>query len=62
MATSSLFKKFVVQDDEAADRLIALDKETVEKKSHVNTNYSELERKKELLKQKIRCASHSKMH
>lgn len=56
MATSSILKTFKVNDDQAADRLIALEYKEPKKHVYINTP-EEIERKKQLLKQKIRSAS-----
>jgi hypothetical protein len=52
MPTSSIFKTFKIEDDQAADRLIALEKTTSIKHVYMDTD-KDRERKKKLLKQKI---------
>jgi len=56
MATSNVFKKFKIEDDKAADRLIALENTTSIKQVYMDTD-KDRERKKRLLKQKIRSLS-----
>jgi len=52
MPTSSIFKTFKIEDDQAVDRLIALEKTTPLKHVYMDTDKGR-ERKKKLLKQKI---------
>jgi hypothetical protein len=52
MPTCNIFKTFKIEDDQAVDRLIALEKTTSIKHVYMDTD-KDRERKKKLLKQKL---------